>query len=128
MEMFELSVDTQFSAAHYLRGYVGDCGRVHGHTWKVTVNVEAHSNDNMGMAMDFKVIAKILEESVKDFDHRFLNELEYFSTVNPTAENIAYLLFDRLSHEIKGNGISVLSVTVAESDRYRATYRQEKHL
>lgn len=76
------------------------------------------------MAMDFKIIAKTLEESVKEFDHRFLNELEYFSTINPTSENIAHQLFDRLSKEISGEGISVLSVTVAESDRYRATYRK----
>ena len=124
--MFELSVDTQFSAAHCLRGYEGDCGRVHGHTWKVTVNVGGQRNDNIGMVMDFKVIAKLLEESVKDFDHRFLNELECFSTLNPTAENIASLIFGQLSHEINGDGISVLSVTVAENDRCRATYHQVK--
>ncbi len=123
--MFELSVDTQFSAAHCLRGYAGDCGRIHGHSWKITVTVRALSNDNLGMSMDFKEIAKTLEESVKEFDHRFLNELKYFSTLNPTAENIASLLFDRLSNEISGKGISVLSVTVAESDRYRVTCRKE---
>ncbi|MFA6470594.1 MAG: 6-carboxytetrahydropterin synthase QueD [Candidatus Latescibacterota bacterium] len=122
--MFELSVDAQFSAAHCLRGYEGDCGRIHGHTFKVTVIVAAQNNSNIGMAMDFKIIAKILKESVKDFDHRFLNEHEYFLTINPTSENIAYILFNRLSKEISGEGISVLSVTVAESDHYRATYRK----
>jgi 6-pyruvoyltetrahydropterin/6-carboxytetrahydropterin synthase len=122
--LFEISVDTHFSAAHCLRGYQGDCSRIHGHTFKITATVAAQNTSDIGITVDFKTIAHILDEAVKEFDHRLLNELEYFLTINPTAENIARLLFNRLSKEISGEGISVISVTVAESDRYRATYRK----
>jgi 6-pyruvoyltetrahydropterin/6-carboxytetrahydropterin synthase len=101
--MFELSVDTHFAAAHFLRGYEGDCGRLHGHTWGVTLTVAAEENQALGMA---------------------LNYLEWFDEENPTAENIAKLIFELLEREFSG-GITVRSVTVAESGRYRVTYRKD---
>jgi 6-pyruvoyltetrahydropterin/6-carboxytetrahydropterin synthase len=120
--MFELSVDTHFDAAHFLRGYPGDCGRLHGHTWKVTVTVSARGNLTLGMAVDFKDIARTLDLVVSEFDHRNLNDLRCFEDENPTAENIAILIFDRIEKEFP-EGTAVIAVTVAESDRFRVTYR-----
>lgn len=123
--MFELSVDSHFAAAHCLRGYVGDCGRLHGHTWGVTVTICARNNPDLGMAIDFKTISARLEEIVSRFDHQTLNDLPEFSTLNPTAENIARLLYEHLSDALDTGNIHVVAVTVAESARYRVTYRPE---
>ncbi|MFC1573550.1 6-carboxytetrahydropterin synthase QueD [Candidatus Latescibacterota bacterium] len=120
--MFELTVDSQFSAAHFLKGYEGDCARMHGHTWKVSVTVSAIKTDETGMCIDFKNIAAHLDAIVDRFDHRNLNELEFFRDKNPTAENLAKLLYEVLSKKIKDDNVSVRSVTVHESDRYRVTY------
>ena len=123
--MFELNVDAHFAAAHLLRGYHGDCGRVHGHTWKVTATVAARGNENLGMSIDFKDIAGKLDAIVALLDHRNLNDLEWFADHNPTAENLAVFIYDRLRSGIGGDGIELRSVTVAESERYRVTYRGE---
>jgi 6-pyruvoyltetrahydropterin/6-carboxytetrahydropterin synthase len=122
--MFELSVDSHFAAAHSLRGYKGDCARLHGHTWGVTAHVGAESADEMGICIDFKEVSKALEEISGAFDHQTLNDLDDFSIINPTAENLAKLIYDRLSEKLNSNNITVLSVTVAESDKYRVTYRE----
>ena len=123
--MFELSVDSHFAAAHCLRGYEGDCARMHGHTWGVTVTVGARDNPDLGMAIDFKTISARLEEIVSRFDHRTLNDLPEFEERNPTAENIARMIFELLTAALNTGEIRVHSVTVAESARYRVTYRPE---
>ncbi len=123
--MYELSVDGHFDAAHFLRGYDGDCGRMHGHCWKVTVTVKAGNTGGLGMAVDFKVISRELETLLNNYDHRVLNDLSDFGEVNPTAEQIARLIFERLSPLLNGGDAMVSAVTVAESERYRVTYRPD---
>ena len=59
--MYELSVDSHFAAAHCLRDYKGDCARLHGHTWKVTVIIEAGTINEIGICIDFKDVARALE-------------------------------------------------------------------
>lgn len=120
---FELTVDDQFSAAHCLRNYDGSCARLHGHTWHVSVTVGADSVGEMGMCMDFKEIADHLSRVVDLFDHRQLNDVAPFDEINPTAENIARVIFEKISRGINREGVRVVAVRVAESDRYRVTYR-----
>ena len=123
--MYELTVDSNFSAAHFLQGYMGDCARMHGHNWKVSLTVGANSLVEIGLCMDFKDIASILDEIVDSFDHRVLNDLKILNGCNPTAENLARIIFDLCVEKIKHEDIEVLSVTVAESDRYRVTYKNK---
>jgi len=120
--MYELSVDTHFSAAHNLRDYKGDCARMHGHNWGVTVTVGAQSLDDTGMSKDFKEISAALEDIVKKFDHQTLNLLDEFINLNPTAENVARIIYESLSEKLKD--ADVISVTVSESERYRVTYKK----
>ena len=122
--MYELTVDSNFSAAHFLEGYNGDCARMHGHTWKVSLTVGANTLDEVGLCMDFKDIASILDEIVKNLDHRILNDLKILNGCNPTAENLARIIFDVCVEKIEHGDIEVLSVTVAESDRYSVTYKK----
>ena len=124
--MYELTVDTHFSAAHSLRGYIGDCARLHGHTWSVSVTVNSKKLDKLGLSIDFKEIASVLDEIVGRLDHQTLNNLKEFTDLNPTAENLARLLFGLLSEKINSEDNCVFSVTVGESDRCRVTYRKDE--
>ena len=124
--MYELTVDTKFAAAHFLRGYKGDCARLHGHTWGVSATVKAGSLNELGIGIDFKDISEALDDIVGRFDHQNLNDLDEFSDVNPTAENLGKLIFDLLSKKLNNENVCVKAITVAESDRYRVTYSLEK--
>ncbi len=119
--MFELTVQTDFSAAHSLRGYDGACERLHGHNYKVDVVLCGERLGELGMLMDFKEVKTALAEIVGAFDHQFLNDVAPFDTINPSAENIAKVVCDRLAEKVPG-GVAVKGVTVWESDRCAATY------
>jgi len=118
--MYEVKVKSKFSSAHYLRGYRGKCEELHGHNWHVEVAVCAELLNDIGMVVDFGELKKELNEILRGLDHKHLNELEYFKTVNPTSENIAKFLYDDLTEKIQG--IKISSVTVWETDSSAAIY------
>ena len=123
--MFELVVETDFAAAHNIREYGGNCERLHGHNWKVRVELRARRLDRLGMVMDFREVKARLTEVLKLLDHQYLNELKPFRKKNPTTENIAYFIFGRLSPALP-KGVSVGKVTVWESDRCAASYAPDR--
>ena len=87
--MYELVVHKTFAAAHNLRGYEGECEKLHGHNWKVEVTLKSEKLNGLGMVMDFKIVKKTLEGILSRFDHSYLNELEEFNQENPTTENVS---------------------------------------
>lgn len=119
--MFEVKVSSEFSAAHSLRGYRGKCEELHGHNWKVEMVVSSDRLDKIGMVADFRQLKKILNSILDKLDHRYLNNLTFFKKVNPTSENIAKYIYDR----IKDKGLRIKSVTVWESERTCASYDEE---
>lgn len=119
---FTLQVVSDFSAAHSLREYPGDCQRMHGHNWKVEVEVTSTELDELGMVVDFKKIKQATKEATDRLDHQYLNELAPFDKINPTAENIAHTLFDEISSSINHTQAEVESVTVWETERASARY------
>ncbi|MCK9555235.1 6-carboxytetrahydropterin synthase QueD [bacterium] len=123
--MHELSVKTFFSSAHSLNGYKGPCSNMHGHNWDVEVFIRCRSLDEMGMVRDFRELKDIISEVVSEFDHKNLNELECFSDKNPTAENIARLLFSMLSGKINDKRIKVSKITVKESSKTGVSYWED---
>jgi 6-pyruvoyltetrahydropterin/6-carboxytetrahydropterin synthase len=125
--MFELTVNTDFAGAHYLPGYQGKCQRLHGHNWRVTIAVKGENLNDMGMLLDFKEIKNELNKVISSLDHHYLNELEPFSTVSPTSENIARYIFLKLQENLQtiNNDIHVSKVTVWESANSAVTYYQE---
>ena len=116
--MYRIKVETQFSSAHNLRGYRGKCEALHGHNWKVEVEVEAEVLDKTGMVMDFTLLKKRLHKVTEKLDHYYLNRHAYFKKVNPTSEHIAKYIFDSLKSRVAG----LKSVTVWENQASRATY------
>ncbi|HVA00172.1 MAG TPA: 6-carboxytetrahydropterin synthase QueD [Terriglobia bacterium] len=121
--MFEVSVEYSFAAGHALRGYKGKCENVHGHNYRVKVTVAGEKLNSIGLLVDFTDLRASLKELVASFDHHFLNDLEPFRQVNPSAENLAHYLGTELGRKIESQGICVHSVTVWETDTTSATYR-----
>ncbi len=120
--MFELRVKVDFPAAHHLAGYPGDCARPHGHNWVVEVFARSRRLDSLGLAMDFRTLKGAASELVAPWDHQDLNTLDDFSKINPSAEQIAKLAFERLSRAVNGGDTWIERVTVWENDRCSASY------
>ena len=122
--MFVLKIVTDFASAHSLRDYPGDCARLHGHNWQVEVSVCSQALDDSGIAIDFREIKKQTKLVVKRLDHQYLNEIEPFDVLNPTAENIAKYLFDEIAVLINNQNVKVKEVTIWETPRSSVTYSE----
>lgn len=120
---FALSVTVDFAAAHQLHGYEGNCARLHGHNWKIIVEVTGQKLDGVGMVVDFKTMKKSAREAAKKLDHQFLNEIAPFDQINPTAEHIALWFFVELSGVLNQPNARVSAITVWENDYSAVTYR-----
>ena len=121
---YTMRVVTDFAAAHALRDYPGECARLHGHNWKVEVEVEASRLNDIGMGVDFKDIKNATRSIIGDLDHRYLNEIPPFDSVNPTAENIAAFLHQNLSHKLNTDVVCVSRVTLWETERACVSYTE----
>jgi 6-pyruvoyltetrahydropterin/6-carboxytetrahydropterin synthase len=122
MASYTLKVLTEFASAHTLAGYPGACSRMHGHNWKVEVEVIAGTLDQTGMALDFKRIKQAANEVGNKLDHQYLNDIPPFNELNPTAENIAAWFFQELSRNLNTEHARVHSVTLWETDRACVKY------
>lgn len=127
---YQLRVVTEISSAHVLRGYAGACERVHGHNFRVEVEVEGEDLDDVGMAIDFYELERLTHEILAPYDHRLLNDVAPFTEVNPTAENIAGHVFGALRAALGARDgehppVLVRAVTVRENDRYAVRYSED---
>ncbi len=122
---YTLKVVTDFAAAHSLRGYPGDCAKLHGHNWKVEVEVVASRLDEIGIGLDFKTIRKEAKAVCDRLDHEYLNELPPFDRINPTAENIAAHIFTELRRRLDSDTVRVAAVTIWETERASVRYTEE---
>lgn len=122
--MFTLTVKMEFAGAHNLRGYEGSCERLHGHNWKVEVAVEGKELDGIGILVDFKEIKSKLREHLAVYEHRYLNEIAPFDSVNPSAENLARQLYKDLAALLDRPGARVARVTIWETEQSGCTYEE----
>lgn len=122
--MYELKITTQFAAAHQLRALVGGCENLHGHNWKVEVTVMGDSLGDDGLLMDFRVIKNHTKEIIEDLDHKYLNEIGAFASMEPSSENIARHIFKTLSDRLDVDGVRVSKVTAWESESACASYME----
>ncbi len=114
-EKYEIHVKTDFSAAHCLRGYEGNCERVHGHNWTVEVFVRCLRLNEIGIGIDFRDVKKSLNQVVEKLDHQHLNDLSVFRELNPTSENVAQFIYRELSALINSGAVKVSKVKVSET-------------
>lgn len=125
--MFEITIHSEFSAAHFIKYSETDffdtekCEKIHGHNYKVEIRICSKKLNPDGMVLDFRKLKKITNEVVSCLDHQILNDLPFFKDCNPTAENIAFFLYNQISQRIPSN-ITLYSVTVWETPNSAATY------
>jgi len=122
--MYLLIVREDFSAAHRLLSTGGKCAELHGHNWKIEVQVWAEELDESGMAIDFHDLKAQTREIVEGLDHRYLNDLPAFQRQNPTAENIARHIYEGLVQRLGTGRVEMDQVRVWESETTAATYRR----
>jgi 6-pyruvoyltetrahydropterin/6-carboxytetrahydropterin synthase len=122
--MFQVSVEETFSAGHALRGYKGKCENVHGHNYRVQVTLEGPQLDGIGLLVDFAQLKDVMRSVIRRLDHQFINELEPFTTVNPSAENMAKYFYDQVSGQLKDlpAGARVTEAVIWETDTAMAKY------
>jgi 6-pyruvoyltetrahydropterin/6-carboxytetrahydropterin synthase len=123
--VFEICVEAQFSAAHSLSGYQGNCAQLHGHNWIVEVSVKCLELNNIGIGIDFRDIRQAIKNIINDLDHSCLNEHPEFKDTNPSSENIARFLYRQLGGKINSVNAKVSKVKVSETRSAGAYYWEE---
>ena len=133
--MYRVYKDIHFCYGHRLLDYDGKCAHPHGHNGKIVISLRANTLDKRGMVYDFGDIKDVLQKWVDDkLDHRMLlrkddplvkvlkemKEPYFLMDENPTAENLAKLVFDFA----KSKKLPVKSVTFWETRSSSATYSE----
>ena len=119
--MFEVKIETSFSAAHHLLNYKGKCENQHGHNWKVEVFVQGNSLDKSNILVDFKVLKHEVNEIMELLDHKDINELEAFKNQSPSSEFIAKFIYEKVRETFP----TVSKVSVWETPTSCASYFEE---
>lgn len=125
--MFEVTVEQTFAAGHALRHYKGKCENVHGHNYRVQVTVEGERLNSIGLLVDFVELKRVVREVMGRLDHQFINDLEPFTVLNPSAENVAKYFYDEIHNGLNLNAsevpIRISHVKIWETDTSIAVYR-----
>ncbi len=130
--MFEIRVEADFAAAHFLQNYNGKCENLHGHNYKVFAHVRGSQLDKGGMLLDFTELKKELKEVCSHLDHTNLNDMNIFDQ-NPSAERIAVYIYTTIIENMKIKGFDLsfsektektylYAVDVFETEHNRARY------
>jgi 6-pyruvoyltetrahydropterin/6-carboxytetrahydropterin synthase len=120
--MYEATIKKTFSAAHILKDIGGKCEDLHGHNFLVEVSVTGESLDREDLLIDFRVLKRWTQEIIDAFDHKYLNDIEYFKNMNPSSEQVARHLYERIAEKAMSLNINVSRVTVWESENARVAY------
>lgn len=118
--MFELRVLGHFAAAHRLREFGGKCEGLHGHNWKVELEVRAQETGPTGVVLDFARLKAELSAVLEELDHKDLSCHEHFSRVNPSSEELARYIYGRLQGRVAP--AEMARVRVWESEEACAVY------
>lgn len=122
--MYRIFIETHFAASHQLHGYQGQCKDLHGHTWRVRVEVKADKTNEIGISFDFKELKSITHEVIERLDHKHINSVPPFDKENPTAENLSKYIYTEIAKKLPQD-VSMSHVTVWESAHYAVSYSEE---
>ena len=121
--MYEVTVEDEFSAAHFLKLYDGSWESRHGHNWKVAVTLRSEKLDSIGVVADFEMLKPALKKVLGEFHETSFNEHPDFKDrLNTSTENIAKVIHDRLKKNVSSDNAKIVSVAVWETPDARATY------
>ena len=123
--LWRLTVRSEFCAGHALRHYEGKCENTHGHNFAVEAVVEGDTlADKTEMLLDFKILKSALKDVLEALDHRVLNEYPPFDVLNPSSENLARHIWQRMAEALCAYPVRMHSVTVSEKSAQSATYME----
>ncbi len=115
----------EFASAHFLREYHGKCEELHGHNYTVRLYVSADKLDDEGMVADFAKVKAVMNTVViEPLDHKLINDVPPFDTLNPTAENMAHHFAEEAAKRIDDGRCRVTECRVWENKRNCAIYRR----
>lgn len=122
--MFEIVVEDEFSAVHYLKLYDGSWEPKHGHGWRVAVTAQTNKLDSMGVVVDFEALKPALKNVLSEFHETSINDNAAFkgTPLNPSTENLAKLIHDRLAPRLPKGDARITKVTVWETPDACASY------
>jgi 6-pyruvoyltetrahydropterin/6-carboxytetrahydropterin synthase len=119
--IFELGADAFFGARHFVT-MGGVQGPPHHHSFRVEALMDAPAQDSDGVVLGFGEARRLVEDIVLDYNESLLNTVEPFNTIQPTSENIAKVIFERLKAQLNTNDIRLKQVRVWESPTNSASY------
>ncbi|UCC98104.1 MAG: 6-carboxytetrahydropterin synthase [Phycisphaerales bacterium] len=121
--MFTISVETRFRASHQLALPDGSKEPIHHHDWLVTADLSSDRLDNMGVVMSFQKLRALMDSVVGDFDNAAIETVGYFQQNNPSAENVAKYIYDKLRMRLP-DGVKLQNVRVVEEPGCSAKFGQ----
>jgi 6-pyruvoyltetrahydropterin/6-carboxytetrahydropterin synthase len=119
--MYEVSVQATFSAAHRVRLPDGRLEPPHGHDWQVRISFRGEQLDAAGFLVDFVAAQRVLDDAVGRLHHTDLNECPTMKGLNPSAENVARVIYDLIGRD-PGLRPLLSQVRVTEAPGCNATY------
>jgi 6-pyruvoyltetrahydropterin/6-carboxytetrahydropterin synthase len=119
--MFTISVETHFWASHQLLFPDGSKEPLHHHNWLVTAEVASGTLNDMAVVMDFHELKAMLDNIAVEFDNKALNQTNCFQQNNPSAENVAKYIYDKLRIQLP-EGVKLRNVKVVEQPGCSAKY------
>ncbi len=122
--MFEIVVRRKFRAGHALHAYRDQDESVHVHDWLIEVKLNSDHLDQSGCAVDFLKVDELLDEVLVPFQEKSLNQVEYFKTISPSAENFAKYLYNNLKDALVLKGVDLMSVNVWEDELHGVIYTE----
>lgn len=122
--MYRISKDFTFSAAHAIRGHTRGCQNLHGHNYRVRIELAAATLDALGMVLDFSDLKAMAADVLSPFDHHVINEVAPFVERNTTAELLAEYVFEEMAQRLPER-VVVTRVEVWENDASRAIFSRE---
>lgn len=123
---YTMNITSEFSAAHSVRGYEGRCARVHGHNYKITLEIRANNLNHLGFVIDYYDVKTVLQKVIDQLDHYNINDIPPFAEINPTAENIAAWFYKNLSEQLNNERIVVVAVNLYETEDFFVRYTEHE--
>ncbi len=123
--MFTISVETHFQASHQLTLPDGEKEPVHRHNWLVTADVSSDRLNNMGVVMDFRELRVMLDETVAELDNTALDRVGYFQQNNPSAENVAKYVYEKLRTNLP-ESVKLRNIRVVEEPGCSAKFGESQ--
>jgi len=139
--MYKVESEFSFDSAHFLKDHPGKCRYIHGHRWRVLVELKSRNLED-GMVVDFSDLKQTLKVLEEEFDHTLIIENGSVSLdlsvamlgegfrmkeveFRPTAENMASYFYYRIMKSLFGTPIKMSKVTVYETPNNKASYEED---